>query len=80
MWLNYLVINHVVITNPVGPVKGPRHSQNIGKTPVLSIEQARCLVDAIDSDTIARVPRPRFDFGDVVRLGSCGRGHPYARA
>jgi site-specific recombinase XerD len=55
MWLNYLVINHVVATNPVSPVKGPRHSQTTGSTPVLDVEQVRRLFDAIDGDTLADV-------------------------
>lgn len=55
MWLNYLVINHVVATNPVSPVKGPRHSQTTGSTPVLEVEQVRRLFAAIDGVALADV-------------------------
>jgi integrase len=33
-------------------VRGPRYSQNIGKTPVLEREQARALFDSIDATTL----------------------------
>jgi integrase/recombinase XerD len=52
-WMDYLVINHVIAANPVSPVKGPRHSQTTGKTPVLEHDQARTLLDSIDGQTLA---------------------------
>jgi site-specific recombinase XerD len=55
MWLNYLVINHVIATNPVSPVKGPRHSQTTGSTPVLDVEQVRRLFGTIAGEELADV-------------------------
>ena len=37
--------------NPASAVRGPRHSAKVGKTPVLDPEEARALLDAIDTGT-----------------------------
>jgi site-specific recombinase XerD len=39
--------------NPVEGVRGPKHVVRMGRTPVLSAEQARMLLDSIDTGTIA---------------------------
>lgn len=50
---DWLVIGQVVPLNPAGSVRGPRHSVECGKTPVLSPEEARRLLDSIDVTTPA---------------------------
>ena len=43
-----LVTGQVVPTNPAASVRGPAHSVKRGKTPVLSPQEARTLIDSID--------------------------------
>jgi site-specific recombinase XerD len=50
---DWLVIGQVMPTNPAASVRGPRHSVRIGKTPVLAPEEARLLLDSIDTSTPA---------------------------
>ena len=45
------VIGQVMPVNPAGSVRGPSHSVTAGKTPVLSPEEARALIDSIDITT-----------------------------
>jgi site-specific recombinase XerD len=51
MLFDWLVIGQVMPMNPASSVRGPRHSVKKGKTPVLSAEEARALLDAIDTST-----------------------------
>jgi site-specific recombinase XerC len=46
---DWLVTGHVMQTNPA---HGPKHSRRRGKTPVLSPEEARQLLDSIPTDTL----------------------------
>jgi site-specific recombinase XerD len=48
-WLDWLVTGHVIATNPAHAVRGPRYTQQQGKTPVLELEQARALLEGIDT-------------------------------
>ena len=48
---DWLVTGQVVPVNPAGSVRGPSHSVKAGKTPVLSPEEARTLIDSIDITT-----------------------------
>lgn len=48
---DWLVTGQVMTTNPAHSVRGPKHSRRRGKTPVLSPEEARQLLDSIPSDT-----------------------------
>ena len=48
---DWLVTGHVMPTNPAHSVRGPKHSRRRGKTPVLSPEEARQLLDSIPTDT-----------------------------
>ena len=50
---DWLVVGHVVETNPASAVRGPSHSVTIGKTPILSAEEARALLQSIPDTTIA---------------------------
>src|SRR3954470_3919748 len=53
MLFDYLVIGHGMINNPAASVRGPKHVITKGKTPVLTPEQARLLLDSIDASSIA---------------------------
>jgi integrase/recombinase XerD len=52
MLLDYLVTGGVVPMNPASSVRGPKYSIKRGKTPVLTAEEARQLLDSIETDTI----------------------------
>ena len=52
MLFDYLVISQIVPTKPAAPVKGPTHVVKRGKTPVLSVEDARTLLDSIPTDSL----------------------------
>ena len=47
MLFDYLVMGHVLETNPASSVRGPRYSIKKGKTPVLSADEARQLLNSI---------------------------------
>ncbi len=51
MLFDWLVIGQVIPANPSTSVKGPRYVVKKGKTPVLTAEEARTLLDAIDVTT-----------------------------
>ncbi|HUK89875.1 MAG TPA: tyrosine-type recombinase/integrase [Blastocatellia bacterium] len=48
MLFDWLVVGQVIAVNPASPVRGPKYSVKKGKTAVLSAEEARKLLDAID--------------------------------
>jgi site-specific recombinase XerD len=48
MLFDWLVVGQVVAVNLASAVRGPKHSVRKGKTPVLTAEEARALLDAID--------------------------------
>ena len=50
---DWLVVGHIVETNPATAVRGPSHSVTIGKTPILSSDETRTLLQAIPDSTIA---------------------------
>lgn len=50
MLFNWLVVGQVLAVNPASPVRGPKHSVKKGKTPVLTAEEARALLDSITPD------------------------------
>ena len=52
MLFDWLVIGQVVPMNPAASVRGPKHVVRVGKTPVLTADQARQLLDSIDTSTI----------------------------
>jgi integrase/recombinase XerD len=51
MCLDWLVVGQVVPMNPSSSVRGPKHVVKKGKTPVLTAEEARQLLDSIDIST-----------------------------
>ena len=52
MLFDWLVTGHVVVMNPATSVHGPKHVVKRGKTTVLTAEQARELLDSIDTTTL----------------------------
>ncbi len=48
MVFDYLVLGQVVPVNPAAAVRGPRYTTKRGKTPVLSSDEARQLLDSIN--------------------------------
>jgi integrase/recombinase XerD len=52
MLFDYLVVGQIVPMNPASSVRGPKHVVRRGKTPVLKADQARALLDSIETDTI----------------------------
>ena len=49
MLFDWLVTGQVLAMNPAASVRGPRHVVKRGKTPVLDADQARQLLDSIDT-------------------------------
>lgn len=49
---DWLVVGQVIAVNPAASVKGPKHVTRTRKTPVLEGEQARALLESIETDTI----------------------------
>jgi integrase/recombinase XerD len=52
MLFDWMVIGQIIPTNPAHAVRGPKHSQRRGKTPVLQADEARTLIDAIDTTSL----------------------------
>jgi integrase/recombinase XerD len=52
MLFDWMVVGQVLPVNPSHAVRGPKHSQRRGKTPVLQADEARTLIDAIDTTSL----------------------------
>jgi site-specific recombinase XerD len=52
MLFDWLVTGHIVPHNPATSVRGPKHVVKRGKTPVLTADEARKLLDSIDTSTL----------------------------
>lgn len=65
MLFDWLVVGQVMRTNPASSVRGPTHVVKRGKTPVLTAEQARTLLDSIDTATLVGL-RDRAIIGAMV--------------
>jgi site-specific recombinase XerD len=52
MLFDWLVTGQIVATNPAHAVRGPKHVVKTGKTTVLDADQARKLLDSIDTSTL----------------------------
>ena len=52
MLFDWLVVGQVLATNPAHAVRGPKHVVKRGKTPVLSADRARRLIESIDVSTL----------------------------
>lgn len=53
MLFDWLVTGQVIPVNPAHSVRGPKYVVKRGKTPVLTAEETRVLLDAIPTDTIS---------------------------
>ena len=65
MLLDFLVVGQIIPANPASSVRGPKHVVKKGKTPVLSPDEARQLLDLIDVSTIGGL-RDRALIGVMV--------------
>lgn len=65
MLFDWLVVGQIVPFNPASSVRGPRHVVKRGKTPVLTADQARKLLDSIDTTTLVGL-RDRALIGVMV--------------
>ncbi len=52
MLFDWMVVGQVICTNPAHAVRGPKHTQRRGKTPVLQADEARVLLDSIDTASL----------------------------
>jgi site-specific recombinase XerD len=52
MLLDWRATGHIIETNPAHAVRGPKHVVKRGKTPVLASDEARRLLDSIDTTTL----------------------------
>ena len=62
---DWLVSGGILASNPAASVRGPKHVVSRGKTPVLSPDQARSLLDSIDTRSIVGL-RDRALIGVMV--------------
>ena len=62
---DYLVLGQVLRVNPASSVRGPKHVVKKGKTPVLTADEARQLLNAIDIGSISGL-RDRALIGVMV--------------
>jgi site-specific recombinase XerD len=65
MLFDWLVTGHIIETNPAHAVRGPRYVVTKGKTPVLAADEARAVLDAIDTGTLTGL-RDRALIGVMV--------------
>ncbi len=65
MLFDWLVTGHIVRVNPASSVRGPKHVIRKGKTPVLTAEECRHLLDTINTSTISGL-RDRAIIGVMV--------------
>ncbi len=52
MLFDWLVVGQAMPTNPATSVRGPRHSVKKGKTPVLTADEARDLLESINTSSV----------------------------
>ena len=52
MLFDYLVVGQVLPMNPAASVRGPKYVIKKGRTPVLSADEARQLIDSIETTTV----------------------------
>jgi site-specific recombinase XerD len=57
MLFDWLVLGQIVPTNPASVVRGPKYSVKKGKTPILSADEARTLLDSIETQHTPGCPR-----------------------
>jgi site-specific recombinase XerD len=52
MLFDWMVVGQILSVNPAHAVRGPKHTQRKGKTPVLNVDEARTMLDAIDTTSL----------------------------
>jgi integrase len=52
MLFDRMVVGQILPVNPAHAVRGPKHTQRRGKTPVLQADEARVLLDSIDTTSL----------------------------
>lgn len=52
MLFDWMVVGQILPVNPAHAVRGPKHTQRRGKTPVLQADEARVLLDSIDTNSL----------------------------
>ena len=52
MLMDWLVTGHIIDVSPATSVRGPKHSSKTGKTPILTPEETRHLLNSIPNDSI----------------------------
>ena len=57
MLFDWLVLGQIMPTNPASVVRGPKHVVKKGKTPILSADEARTLLDSIATEHRPASPR-----------------------
>ena len=65
MLFDYLVVGQIVEMNPTAAVQGPSYSNKKGKTPILDEDEARLLLDRIDTTNVVGL-RDRAVIGLMV--------------
>ncbi|MBV9083584.1 MAG: tyrosine-type recombinase/integrase [Acidobacteriaceae bacterium] len=62
---DWLTVGHVLEVNPAHAVRGPKHVVRKGRTPVLTAEEARTLLDSINTSSLVGL-RDRALIGTIV--------------
>lgn len=65
MCFDWLVTGQIIATNPAAAVRGPKYVVKRGKTPVLTADEARQLLDSIDCSTVVGL-RDRALIGTMI--------------
>ena len=73
MLFDWLVVGQIVPTNPASAVRGPKHSLKKGKTPALTAEEARDLLDSIATRSGAKHRPTGFLMTFGKSKGFCSR-------
>jgi site-specific recombinase XerC len=90
MLFDWLIVGRVLAINPAHAVRGPKHVVKRGKTPVLTEEQARRLLESIrlkkvtlpdgsEAEVPRRPARPRADRRHGLHLRPYQRRRRHAR-
>ena len=83
MLFDWLVVGQVVAHNPASAVRGPKHSRATGKTHMPSREEAKALLDAIDTGNLvglrdrALIGTLLFTFGRIGAVTTMRVGDYY---
>jgi site-specific recombinase XerD len=72
MLFDWLVVGQILAVNPAHAVRGPKHVVRRGKTPVLTEEEARRLLESIDASTLVGL-RDRALIGVMARTNETSR-------